>query len=47
MSNLVRRLKQIAAQVRQVPKSLDFESRLNMETVAGDLVLEAITLTVS
>jgi hypothetical protein len=44
MRDAVSQLKQIAAQVRRLPESLDFESRLNVETVAGDLVLEAIKL---
>ena len=41
---MTRDLKQIAAQLRRLPESLDFESRLNVDAVAGDLVLEAIKL---
>jgi hypothetical protein len=44
MADAVSRLKQIAAQLRQLPGSLDFDSPPNVERVAGDLLLEAIEL---
>jgi hypothetical protein len=44
MAAAVSRLMQIAAQLRQVPDSLDFDSAPNIERVAGDLLLEAIEL---